>query len=108
LPTGQISRVFDIYTQFGQDEYAARDLDTVNGLSIWRDDDPVHLMDAPYMEIGMAFLRGEEDNNDVFQPPKKRQRLESVVPVVPAKPEQAAKAPPPMADWLTGRLAVPE
>jgi len=98
LPVGQISRVFDIYKQFGQEEFAARDLDTGYGLSIWRDDDPVHLTDAAYMEIGMALLRGEEDDNNVFQLPKKRQRLESVVPVVPAKPEQAAKAPPPTAD----------
>jgi len=60
------------------------------------------------MEIGMALLLGDEDDNDVFQPPKKRQRLERVVPVVPAKPEQAAKAPPPTADWLTGRLAEPK
>jgi len=60
------------------------------------------------MEIGMALLRGEEDDDDVFQPPKKRQRLENVVPVVPAKPKQAAKAPAPTADWLTGRLAVPQ
>jgi len=31
-----------------------------------------------------------------------------VVLAVAAKPEQAAKAPPPTADWLTGRLAVPK
>jgi len=37
-----------------------------------------------------------------------RQRLESVVPAVPAEPEQAAKAPLPTADWLTGRLAAPK
>jgi hypothetical protein len=108
LPAGQISRVFDIYRHFGQDEYAARDLDTGDGGSIWRDDDPVHLTDAAYMEIGMALLRGKEEDDDVFKPPKKQQRLESVVPVVPAKPEQAAKAPPPTADWLTGRLAAPK
>jgi len=56
------------------------------------------------MEIGMALFR----DDGVFQTLKKQQRLESVVPVVPAKPEQAAKAPPPTADWLTGRLAVPK
>ena len=107
LPPGKISRVFDIYQHFGQDEYAARDLDTSDGLSIWRDDD-VHLTDTAYMEIGMALLRGKDDDDDIFQPPKKQQRLESVVPAVPAKPEQAAKAPPPTADWLTGRLAAPK
>jgi len=68
LPPGKISRVFDIFQQFGQDEYAARDLDTTDGLSIWRDDNTVHLTDTAYMEIGMALLRGEEDDDDVFQP----------------------------------------
>jgi uncharacterized membrane protein YgcG len=108
LPAGQIRRVFYIYGQFGQEEYAARDLDTSDGLSIWRDDDPVHLTDAAYMEIGMAIICGEEDNDDVFHPPNKQQWLESVVLVVPTKPEQAEKAPPPTADWLTGRLAMPK
>ena len=86
MPPGKISRVFDIYQQFGQDEYAARDLDTSDGLSIWRDVDTIHLTDATYMEIGMALFCGREDDEDVFQPPKKRQRLESVVPAVRAKP----------------------
>ena len=36
----------------------------------------------------MALLRSEEDDDDVFQLPKKQQGLESVVPVVLAKPEQ--------------------
>ena len=72
LPPGTISRVFDIYQQFGQDESASRDLDTSDGLSIWRDDDPVHLTDAAYMEIGMSLLCSSEDDNNVFQPPKKR------------------------------------
>jgi len=71
LPPGKISRVFDIYTHFGQDEYSARDLDTSDGLSIWQDHDSVHLTDTTYMEISMALLRGDEDNNEVFQPPKK-------------------------------------
>jgi len=105
LPPGTISRVFDIYQLFGQDDSAARDLDTNDGLSIWRDDDPVHLTDAAYMEIGMSLLRGGEEDDEVFQPPKKRQRLESIIPAEPAKPEQAAKAPPPTADWQTSRLA---
>jgi len=108
LPPGTISRVFDIYQQFGQDESAARDLDTSDGLSIWRDDNPVYLTDAAYMEIGMSLLRDGEDDDDVFQPPKKHQRLESIVPAVPTKPEQAGKAPSPTADWLTGRLAAPK
>ena len=34
--------------------------------------------------------------------------LECVVLVVPVKPDQAAKSPPPTADWLTGLLAVPK
>ena len=105
MPPGTISRVFDIYQLFGQDDSAARDLDTNDGLSIWRDDDPVHLTEAAYMEIGMSLLRGGEEEDKVFQTPKKCQRLESIVLEVPAKPEQAAKAPPPTADWLTGRLA---
>jgi len=109
LPTGKISWVFDVYIHFGQDEYATRDLDTSDGLSIWQDQDAVHLTDTAYMEIGMALLLGEKDDDEVFQPPKKKcQRLESVVPVVPPKPEQAAKAPPPSTDWLTGRLAAPK
>jgi len=108
LPPGTISCVFDIYQQFGQDETATRDLHTSDGLSIWRDDDLVHLTDTAYMEIGMAILRGGDDEDDVFQPPKKRQRLESIVPAVQSKPEQAAKAAPPSADWLTGRLAAPK
>jgi len=60
------------------------------------------------MEIGMSLPRRGEDDDNVFQPPKKRHRLESIVPTVPAKPEQAAKAPPPSANWLTGRLAAPK
>ena len=44
---------------------------TCKGLSIWQDLDSVHLTDTAYMEIGMALLHSEEDNNDVFQPPKK-------------------------------------
>jgi len=51
------------------------------------------------MEIGMALIQGDNDN-DVFQPPKKRQQLESVVPAVPAKPESAVKPPLPTASWL--------
>jgi hypothetical protein len=108
LPQGLVSRVFDIYQLFGQDDSAARDLDTNDGLSIWRGDDPVHLTDTAYMEMGMSLLRGGEEDDEVFQPPKKRQRLESVIPAVQAKPEQAAKAPPPTADWLTGKLAAPK
>jgi len=65
-----------------------------DGLSIWQDQDPVHLTDTSYMEIGMVLLRGDEDDDEVFQPLKKLQQLESIVPV---KPEQAAKAPPPTA-----------
>jgi len=99
LPPGKISRVFNVYQHFGQDEFAARDLDMSDGLSIWHDRDSVHLTDTAYMEIGMALLRGDEDDDEVFQPQKKRLRLESVVPVVPVKAEQAAKAPPPTADW---------
>jgi len=108
LPPGKISWVFDVYEHFGQDKYYARDLDTRDGLSTWHDRDSVHLTDTAYMEIGMALLRRKEDDDEVFQLPKKRQRLESVVPVIPAKPEQAAKALHPTADWLTGRLAAPK
>jgi len=57
------------------------------------------------MEIGVLLLRGDDD--DVFRPSKKRQRLESVVPAVPVKPENATKAPPLTASWLSGRLTEP-
>jgi len=53
------------------------------------------------MEIDMALLSVNIDK-EVFQPPKKLQRLESVVPAVPAKSAIAAKVPPSncqMADW---------
>jgi len=79
-----------------------------DGLLIWQDRDPVHLTDTAYMEIGMVLLCGIDDDEDVFQPPKKRQRLESIVPVVPAKPENVAKTPLPTAGWLTGRLTEPK
>jgi len=75
---------------------------------VWRNDDPVHPKDDAYMEIGVALLRGNKDDDSVFQPPKKQQQLERIVPAVPAKPEQASKAPPKTADWLTGRLAGPK
>jgi len=55
------------------------------------------------MKIGLSMLQGEEDD-EVFQPPKKRQRLESVVPAVPVKPAAAAKAPPPTPGWPERRL----
>jgi len=87
LPQCKISQVFDIYQQFGQDSYAARDLDTSDGLSIWQNRDPVHLTDTTYMEISMS-LQGDHDD-EVFQPPKMRQRLESMV---PPKPANVAKA----------------
>ena len=103
LPQCKISQVFEIYQQFGQDSYAARDLDTSDGLSIWLSRYPVHLTDMAYMEIGMSLLQGDV-NDEVFQPPKKRQRLESEVPAVP---ENSAKAPPPTASWLTDRLDEP-
>jgi len=35
LPAANIRRVFDVYQLFGQDDYAAKDLDTGDGLSIW-------------------------------------------------------------------------
>jgi len=106
LPPGKICQVFDVYQQFGQDNYTARDLDTSNGLSIWQNRDPVHLTDTAYMEIGMWLLQ-DDDNDEVFQLAKKRQRLETVVPAMLAKPASSAKAPPPMASWLTGRLTKP-
>jgi len=77
-----------------------------DGLSIWQNRDPVHLTDTDYMEIGMSLLQGDNDDGD-FQPPKRRQRLESVVLAVPAKPANVAKAPPPTASWLTDRLDEP-
>jgi len=91
LPPGKIHLVFDVYQHFSQDEYSSRDLDTSNSLSIWQDRDPVHLMDTALMEIGMALLRGDKDDDKVIQLLKKRQGLESAVLVVPAKPEQAAR-----------------
>jgi len=54
-----------------------------------------------------SLLQGDDDY-EVFQPPNKRQRLESVVPAAPAKPANVAKAPPPTPSWLTGRLAEPK
>ena len=63
LRLGKISQVFKVYQHFGQDEFSDRDLDTSNGLSIWLDRDSVHLTDTAYMEIGMALLRGEEDED---------------------------------------------
>ena len=42
-------------------------------VSIWLSQDPVHLTDTAYMEIGMSLLSGETDD-DVSQPPKKRQQ----------------------------------
>jgi len=64
-------------------------------------------MDTTYMEIGMALLGGD-DKDDVFQPLKKRQCLESIVPDVLAKPKSAAKALSRTASWLTGRLPEPK
>jgi len=48
------------------------------------------------------------DTNKVFQPPKKRRRLESVVPPVQAKLAGTAMVPPPTASWLTGALSEPK
>jgi len=53
------------------------------------------------------LLNGDEED-EVFQPPRKSQRLESVVRAVPAKAANAVKAPPPTADWLTGALSQPK
>jgi len=49
-------------------------LDSGDDLSIWLSRDPDHLTNTAYMEIGMALLNGDIDD-EVFQPPKKRQRL---------------------------------
>ena len=107
LPNGLGTRITDVYQLFGQDEYAAKDLCTEDDLSIWLGWDPVHLTDAAYMRIGLSMVQGEEDD-EVFQPPRKRQRLESVVPVIPPTPAAAAKAPPATPGWLTGRLEEPK
>jgi len=58
------------------------------------------------MEIGMSLLNGDNDD-ELFQPLKKRQRLESMVPAVQAKTASAAKALPLTASWLTGQLSEP-
>jgi len=108
LSEGSFRKVFDIYQHLGQDEYAARDLNTRDGMSIWLDRDPVHMRDAAYLEIGMALLSSDVDDDDVFQPPRKRQGLESVVPVVQANAATVAKQPPATPSWLTRALQEPK
>jgi len=68
----------------------------------------IHVMETWMPPTWRSGWLSSAEDDEVFQPPKKRQRLESVIPVVPVKPDQAAKAPPPTADWLTGRLAAPK
>jgi len=104
LPLGNIRRVFDVYQFFGQEYYSAMDQDTSDGFSIWLSHDLLHLTDMAYIKIGMSLLK-VDDEDEVFQPPKKRQQLDSVVPAVSAKPASTAKALLLTADWLTGHLS---
>jgi len=55
IRASNIRRVFDVYQQFGHDNYTAKNLDTDGGLSIWLSWDPVHLTDTVYMEIGILL-----------------------------------------------------
>ena len=89
---------FNPLSCFNESEDLA-DIKSSAGLSIWRDDDPVHLSMAAYNDIG-AVLSSQADNNG-RQPISchSRRRLASVIPA-PAKPAPAVREP----EWINGEL----
>ena len=69
------------------------------GLSIWRDDDPVHLSTAAYNDI--AAVLASQANNNGRQPTSGygRRRLASVIPAL-ARSVPAVREP----EWISGEL----
>ena len=75
------------------------DIKSSAGLSIWREDDPVHLSAAAYNDI--AAVLASQANNNGRQPTVGycRRRLASVIPV-PARSVPAVREP----EWISGEL----
>ena len=75
------------------------DLQSSAGLSIWREDDPVHLTAAAYGDIAAVISAQAETTSRQPQAGLARRRLASVVPT-PAATRQAVREP----DWISGQL----
>ena len=75
------------------------DLQSSAGLSIWREDDPVHLTAAAYGDIAAVISAQAETTSRQPQAGPARRRLASVVPT-PAATRQAVREP----YWISGQL----
>ena len=67
------------------------------GLSIWRDDDGVHLKAAAYRDLAANLSNQAETNGKQPLSGQTRKRLASVIPA-PVKPQPVVREP----EWISG------
>ena len=90
--------VFNPLSCFGHAEELA-DIKSSAGLTIWREDDPVHLSAAAYGDISAVISNQAETTSRQPTAGPVRRRLESVVPAPTAAP-MTIREP----DWISGQL----
>ena len=96
--TSLILTAFNPLSCFGKVEDLA-DLQSSAGLSIWREDDPVHLTEAAYGDIAAVISAQAETTSRQPQAGLARKRLASVVPA-PVVTRQVVQE----SDWISGQL----
>jgi len=99
-------KVFNQIETFGGSDLGLSEAVTSGGESVWRGDDPVHMTPGAYSDMASNICAMHEEVGEA-QRPKKRPRLESVVPMYPRGTRgRQGQIQPPL--WVTGLAPRPD
>ena len=91
---------FDPVTAFGGGKKLAAKTSSA-GLSVWQDNDPVHLTSAAYKDIA-SLIQHQAGNLTTGAPPAGRRRINSII---PGQLQSTAPAALSVPGWITGTEA---
>ncbi len=100
---GMTFSTLSVIEVFNGSDLDLSEVTTPDGQSIWREADPVHLSQQAYSELAAAVMALHGESGGGVRP-RKRPRLESVVPTLPGRARgHQGRVRPPL--WVSGMTA---